>query len=93
MKRARKRWPKLPYATVCLFKLSLSKALGLPRNERKRKWSERPNDRDGERVRERERERETWMISWCAGIEKSNFIIRYDLARALFLRRHASVAP
>jgi len=71
MKRAGKRWPKLPYATVCLFKLSLSKALGLPRNERKRKRTERANERQRERERERggERERETWMISWYDGAE------------------------
>lgn len=43
------------YATVCLFKLSLSKAPELPRNERRRKLEEKDGEKEeGERERERE---------------------------------------
>jgi len=44
------------YATVCLFKLSLSKAPELPRNERRKKLGERDREKEG---REGERESST----------------------------------
>jgi len=83
------------YATVCLFKLSLSKAAGLPRNESGRSES-------GKRKREREREstrrKQRWspVRSGCRSVQiersKSQFTDnRRNLARYRSRVNHVAV--
>lgn len=68
--RGRGTLAEATYATVCLFKLSLSKAPELPRNERRRKLGEKDRHRVWEREKRR-RKRDSSTTN--AYRNKSNF--------------------